>query len=276
MNTKHDGRRFVALVIAFLLVGCNAPVEAPTKSVESTEVAPVVVEEVVVEKLVEEEEDYMLMEDEMLLEQEREQEREQAMEEDPMLMEDEMLLEQEREQEREQAMEEDPMLMEEELFEQEQEMMEDLEPEQEVNEFELDEVGLNVVSEEGEVVTPEGVKVRVNVKPFSEGAPKQSESLSEEDVPEAAKILEISSVGGYVPTEFTVSRGEAVTLTIKSTDDKTHIFRFESKDLEAIAVGIGPNEMRAISFNAPETAGEYVFFSDVPGQKNLTGKMIVK
>lgn len=154
--------------------------------------------------------------------------------------------------------------------------MEEMLPEEDKTEFKRDELGFNVISEEGQVLNEEGEVARTDVEPLSEGAPQQTGSLEDKDVPEHSIVLEISKLEGYVPAEFTVKKGEAVTIAVKSVDDKVHIFRFKDDVLKAVAVGVMGGETRAISFNAPDKAGEYEFFSDVPGQKDKIGKMIVE
>lgn len=169
---------------------------------------------------------------------------------------------------KEEIMHEEKVLREEELMHEEKVMRDE--------KFKRDELGLNVVSEEGAVLNEEGAVARTDVKPLSKEAPQQSGFLTEEEVPDESIVLEISKALGYVPNEFTVNRGEAITLVIKSVDEKVHIFRFKDDSLKAIAVGLSGDEMRAISFNVPDKAGEYEYFSDVPGQKDKIGKMIVK
>lgn len=135
--------------------------------------------------------------------------------------------------------------------------------------------GGSLVTEEGKVVTEEGEPVRLDVEPGTPEAPQQSNPISEESLPEEAVKLKVSA-NGFEPSEFTVSKGALVTLSLTSLD-RTHIFKFRDPSLSAVAVGVGPLETRAITFNAP-AKGRYEFFCDVPGHevRGERGVMIVK
>lgn len=137
--------------------------------------------------------------------------------------------------------------------------------------------GGSLVTEGGEVVTEEGEPVDNTAAPGSPTAPQQSDPISEEAIPRGAIKLQVSATG-FEPNEFTVNSGEAVTLSIISVDEQTHIFKFDDPSLRAVAVGVGPGEVRALTFNAPDERGEYRFFCDVPGHtaRGETGTMIVR
>ena len=131
------------------------------------------------------------------------------------------------------------------------------------------------VSDEGEVLTSEGAPVDNTALPGSPEAPKQSRALDEKEIPSGAVQLTVTAAG-FVPNEFTVKAGQAVTLSLTS-GDKTHVFKFDDAGLQAVAIGVAGNETRAITFNAP-TAGDYSFYCDVPGHRGRgeTGVMHVK
>ena len=131
------------------------------------------------------------------------------------------------------------------------------------------------VSEEGEVLTPAGEPVDNTALPGSPDAPKQSRSLSEEEIPEKAIKLTVSA-SGFVPNEFDVKSGDVVTLSLTSAD-RTHVFKFDDASLQGVAIGVAGNETRAITFKAP-AAGDYTFYCDVPGHRGRgeTGVMHVK
>jgi len=133
----------------------------------------------------------------------------------------------------------------------------------------------SLVSEDGEVLTPAGEAVDNTALPGSPDAPKQSRSLSEEEVPETAIQLTVSA-SGFSPNEFDVKSGDVVTLSLTSAD-RTHVFKFDDAGLQAVAIGVAGNETRAITFNAP-AAGDYTFYCDVPGHRGRgeTGIMHVK
>jgi len=137
--------------------------------------------------------------------------------------------------------------------------------------------GGSMVTEGGEVVTDEGEPVDNTATPGSPTAPQQSDPISEEAIPRGAIKLQVSAAG-FEPNEFTVNSGEVVTLSIISVDEQTHIFKFKDSSLKAVAVGVGPGEVRALTFNAPDKRGEYQFFCDVPGHasRGETGTMTVR
>lgn len=128
----------------------------------------------------------------------------------------------------------------------------------------------------GVVVTKTGTAAKNNVTPGSPEAPQQSAPIAPSQVPSAIKLTVTAS--GFTPSTITVSAGKAVTLAITSGDTQTHVFMFDDPSLSAVAVGIGPGETRAITFNAPSSAGTYGFHCDVPGHKarGEVGKMVVQ
>jgi len=131
------------------------------------------------------------------------------------------------------------------------------------------------VSEEGEVLTSGNAPVDNTALPGSPDAPKQSRSLSEEEVPETAIKLSVSA-NGFSPNEFTVNANDVVTFSLTSTD-RTHVFKFDDASLRGVAIGVAGDETRAITFKAP-AAGDYTFYCDVPGHRDRgeTGVMHVE
>ena len=138
-------------------------------------------------------------------------------------------------------------------------------------------VGANPITADGTVVTTEGVPVNNAAVPMSPEAPKQTPPVAPSQLSASTIKLEVSSAG-WKPAEISVKAGAPVTLAITSADDYTHVFMFDDPSLSAVAVGVSPRETRAITFNAPEKAGEYAFHCDVPGHaaRGEVGKMIVK
>jgi len=132
-------------------------------------------------------------------------------------------------------------------------------------------------TETGSVITEEGEEAKNDAMPGSKDAPKQSFSIEDpEDLPQSTIKLTVYR-DRIEPEEFTVNANQAVSLALTS-GDRTHIFRFDDPDLQAIALGIGPEETRTITFNAPSNPGEYAFYSDMANFRDLgaEGKMIVK
>ena len=126
------------------------------------------------------------------------------------------------------------------------------------------------------VVTPTGEPVKTDVTPGSPEAPQQTPPVNPEALPAGSIKLE-ASAEGFNPAQFEVKAGQVVTLSLTSVDNITHVLLFDDPQLSAVAIGVGPGETRAITFNAP-AAGEYGFHCDVPGHaaRGEVGKMIVK
>ena len=109
------------------------------------------------------------------------------------------------------------------------------------------------------------------------GEPAQSPPIEDAEVPAGAVKIGMSAVG-IVPASFEVKKGQEVILTVASQDEWTHIFRFKEDVLKEVAVGVGPGQTRMVTFYAPNRAGEYEFFCDVPGHESRgeKGRMLVK
>lgn len=138
-------------------------------------------------------------------------------------------------------------------------------------------VGANAVTKDNVVITKTGEVAKNDVVPMSPEAPQQTAPITKAQLPNTAVKLDVSATG-FSPAEFSVKAGAPVTLSVSSVDGLTHVFMFEDSALAAVAIGVGPSETRAITFNAPAKAGEYAFRCDVPGHfgRGEAGKMIVK
>lgn len=136
--------------------------------------------------------------------------------------------------------------------------------------------GGNLVTEDNKVVTPTGEEAKNDVEPGSPDAPQQTGPIDEEALPEETVRVNISAAG-FSPEELRVAANTAVTMSVSSTDDQTHIFKFKDDALSAVAVGIAPMETRAITFQTPGP-GEYEFYCDVPGHESRgeLGTLIVE
>jgi Copper binding proteins, plastocyanin/azurin family. len=132
------------------------------------------------------------------------------------------------------------------------------------------------INDKGQVVTPTGQPTDNSATPGMGNAPTQSAPISKDQIPSGAIKMEITTQSGFKPNSFTVKAGSAVIFALTSGDDQTHVLRFDDPSLNAVAIGIGPQMTRLITFNAPQKPGEYTFHDDVPGHQNLTGKMIVQ
>ncbi|MCD6442156.1 cupredoxin domain-containing protein [bacterium] len=153
-------------------------------------------------------------------------------------------------------------------------------PEIEVKEIVEPEVvapGASLVTGEGEVLAKTGEVARNDAVPGTKEAPKPSQTLTEEQIPEEALVIKISKEAGFEPKQFRVKPGQVVTIALTSIDNSVHGFRFTDKMLTAVAVSVNPGETRAITFKAPEMLGEYPFHCTAPGHKRKgeIGSMIV-
>ena len=137
--------------------------------------------------------------------------------------------------------------------------------------------GTSPIAPSGEVIAPSGKPAENNSVPGSPTAPQQSAPIASADVPPQAIKLTVTAAG-FSPSSFTVSAGKAVTVSLTSGDEQTHVFRFDDASLNAVAIGVGPGQTRVISFNAPAQAGTYTFHCDVPGHtaRGETGSMTVR
>lgn len=137
--------------------------------------------------------------------------------------------------------------------------------------------GANLVTKDNIVVTPEGKPTKNNVSPISEQAPRETAAISPDSLPKEVIKLNITATG-FDPKEINVKAGEVVSIALTSGDAQTHILRFDDPNLSAVAIGVGAQETRAITFNAPKTPGSYSFYCRVLGHKGRgeVGAMIVK
>ena len=136
--------------------------------------------------------------------------------------------------------------------------------------------GASLITPDNKVVTAEGLVAKNDVIPASAEAPK-SAVINKKDLPKTAININVKD-GKFSPTAFSVTAGQPVSFAVTSADGLVHVVIFSKVELGAIALGIGPNETKAITFNAPDIAGEYEFHCDIPGHRaqGEIGKMIVK
>lgn len=141
----------------------------------------------------------------------------------------------------------------------------------------VDVVGGNVITKDNIVITATGEATKNNVVPMSPEAPQQTQPIAKNDILDSTIKLDVAATG-FTPNSFDVKAGMPLTLSVSSADNMTHVFIFDDNTLSAVAIGIGPSETRAITFNAPTKAGEYSFRCDVPGHlgRGETGTMVVK
>ncbi len=134
--------------------------------------------------------------------------------------------------------------------------------------------GSPIDTQTGKVVTEEGEEADNAATPGSPEAPTQSFTTSEEDLPESTVKMQITQ-SSIDPAEFSVSPGQAVSISVTAAGDATEIFRFDEPSLEAVAVGVAPGKTRAITFNAPTDTGDYTYYSDVANHRALGAKGVM-
>jgi len=132
----------------------------------------------------------------------------------------------------------------------------------------------------GKVVTKTGEVATNNVAPGIGNAPTESFPItSTTALPKSTIKLAVTS-SSFTPKEFTVNRGQAVSLAITNANETTYseVFRFDDPSLSAVAIGLAKGETKTISFNAPDKAGSYVFYSSMFDHRaqGAVGTMIVK
>lgn len=118
--------------------------------------------------------------------------------------------------------------------------------------------------------------VRLDVPAGSPDAPQQSNAISGDQVPQGALHIIIKD-NGFSPSSFAIKTGKEITLYISSGDGRTHSINFTDPSVQGIAVGVGPNETRSITFKAP-AVGTYSFSCTVPGHAGSgeEGMMVVE
>lgn len=132
----------------------------------------------------------------------------------------------------------------------------------------------------GQVITSSGEAVDNDAMPTTQNAPSESYPITDTSaLPQSTIKLEVTSTS-FTPKEFTVNRGQVVSLAISNVNESTfsEVFRFDDPSLSAVAVGLAKGETKSISFNAPTTAGSYTFYSSMFDHRDTgaVGTMIVK
>jgi hypothetical protein len=132
--------------------------------------------------------------------------------------------------------------------------------------------GSNLITEDGKVVNEIGQVVKNNALPMSPIAPRLSEPLDPNYIIDGV-IKITANEDGFSPSEFTVISGEPVTLSLTSEGVDSRLV-FKNISLIALEIPVLTDTTMSKTFNAPQ-AGEYIFYQDMPGKTNQTGKMIV-
>lgn len=137
--------------------------------------------------------------------------------------------------------------------------------------------GINV--DTGKVITQSGDAVANDVSAGSQAAPQSSFPIDAAELPKSTIKLAVNSTS-FTPNEFTVNRGQAVSLAVTNVNTNTFsaILRFDDPSLSSVVIGLSKDETRSITFNAPDKAGEYTFYNAMFDHRSqgAAGKMIVK
>ncbi len=137
--------------------------------------------------------------------------------------------------------------------------------------------------ERGKVVTQTGEETDNSTRAGTGNAPRASFPIDNpDDLPQSTTKLEITS-SSITPNQFTVRPGQLVNLAVTNINDQfgstlSEVFRFDDPSLGAIVLGLAKGQTKSISFNAPNTPGEYAFFSSQFNHRaqGAEGKMIVQ
>lgn len=138
-------------------------------------------------------------------------------------------------------------------------------------------VGADLISKEGKVISSMGTEVRSDVSYDSPEAPRQTLAMDPEELSEEIIKLSIGP-DGFVPNEFKVKAGSAVSLALSGLDDSPHVLAFKSDNLKAVYINLNEGETKTIVFQAPSEKGRYDFYCDFPGHRSRgeEGVMIVE
>jgi plastocyanin len=139
-------------------------------------------------------------------------------------------------------------------------------------------------TETGEVIQADGKLADNTASAGSPEAPRQSFPLaSVDELPESTIKLK-GSYNSFSPNTFTVNSGQAVSLAVTNVNSVENdvtfsvIFRFDEPSLSGVVLGVSKGGSKTITFNAPQEAGEYVFYNSQFNHRDLgaVGTMIVK
>lgn len=137
--------------------------------------------------------------------------------------------------------------------------------------------GANPITKDNKVVTAEGKQTVNAARPMDADAPKQTSFLDKATLPKTLTQISVGN-GSFSPGEFSTKAGAPTSFSLTGVGESAHLIVFDDPALAAIIILVGPGQTKAITFNAPATAGTYTFHCDSPGHiaKGEVGKMIVK
>lgn len=135
--------------------------------------------------------------------------------------------------------------------------------------------GANPVTYDEKVINYEGREVKNDAFPMSDSAPRPSDLLNKQNLPEYILQIDIAD-GKFSPDMFSAKAGQVITFTLTSHDVLAHSLTFDDQQLSGIFMLVGPNQTRAINFKAPQEPGAYTFHCSSYGHPETEiGTMIV-
>ena len=94
-----------------------------------------------------------------------------------------------------------------------------------------------------------------------------------------SKVDIVYSNSGLSTKTFYVNSGQAIQLSVSNNADfESALLKFQNDDLSSVIVGVSAGSTRSITFNAPSSEGEYIYYNNNVACVNgapVFGKMIV-
>lgn len=137
--------------------------------------------------------------------------------------------------------------------------------------------GANAITSDNIVVTELGTAAQSDGQVMGENAPRQTGFLNRDELSEEVVKLNIGN-RTISPNSFTTTVGAPTTFSVTGVDSYSHVIAFDNPVLSAVAILVGPNQTKAITFQAPNEPGTYDFKCVSPNHsdKGEVGQMIVQ
>lgn len=134
--------------------------------------------------------------------------------------------------------------------------------------------GGNLITTDLKVVNEQGQVVQNDAVPMSPISPQLSAPLNQSDLSDSVIQL-VADSAGFSPAEFRVKSEQPVTVSLTTIGLSSRLV-FQDASLSALELTVPADYTMAKTFNAPSVPGEYIFYQDMPGRFQQTGKMIVE
>jgi len=134
--------------------------------------------------------------------------------------------------------------------------------------------GANPISSNNVVLTPTGAPTDSAARSIATNAPKQTGFLNKATLPKTLAQITIAH-NKFTPSTIITQAGAPTSFALTSGDNLVHVLNFKDPSLAAIIILVGPGQTKAITFNAPQKPGSYIFYDSTPGA-HATGTLIVK